>query len=57
MESVSKFSFRFQSLQVSKGIESILRMETLQETMLGKQDPTFRSKAMPNFIFLNCSYE
>ncbi|MHB8117560.1 MAG: acylphosphatase [Methanothrix sp.] len=40
VESVSEFSFRFQSLQVSKGIESILRIEKLQETMLGKQDQT-----------------
>jgi acylphosphatase len=38
VESLSKFSFRFQSLQVSKGIESILRIEKLQETMLEKQD-------------------
>ena len=38
VESLSKFSFRFQSLQVSKGIESILRIEKLQETMLDKQD-------------------
>jgi acylphosphatase len=38
VESLSKFSFRFQSLQVSKGIESILRIEKLQETMLVKQD-------------------
>jgi acylphosphatase len=38
VESLSKFSFRFQSLQVSKGIESILRIEKLQETMLSKQD-------------------
>jgi acylphosphatase len=38
VESLSRFSFRFQSLQVSKGIESILRIEKLQETMLEKQD-------------------
>jgi acylphosphatase len=38
VESLSKFSFRFQSLQVSKGIESILRIEKLQETLLEKQD-------------------
>jgi acylphosphatase len=38
VESLSEFSFRFQSLQVSKGIESILRIEKLQETMLEKQD-------------------
>ncbi len=38
VESLSKFAFRFQSLQVSKGIESIMRIEKLQETMLEKQD-------------------
>ena len=38
VESLTKFAFRFQSLQVSKGIESILRIEKLQETMLNKQD-------------------
>ncbi len=29
VESLSRFSFRFQSLQVSKGVESILRIEKL----------------------------
>ncbi|MHB8117605.1 MAG: hypothetical protein ACYDHX_02595 [Methanothrix sp.] len=29
VEGLSEFSFRFQSLQVSKGIESILRIEKL----------------------------
>jgi acylphosphatase len=38
VESLAKFAFRFQSLQVSKGIESIIRIEKLQETMLEKQD-------------------
>jgi acylphosphatase len=38
VDGLSEFSFRFQSLQVSKGIESILRIEKLQETMLEKQD-------------------
>ena len=38
VESITKFSFRFSTLQINKGIESILRIEKLQENMLGKQD-------------------
>jgi acylphosphatase len=38
VESITKFSFRFSTLQINKGIESILRIEKLQETMIGKQD-------------------
>lgn len=30
VESITKFSFRFSTLQISKGIESILRIEKLQ---------------------------
>jgi acylphosphatase len=38
VESITKFSFRFSTLQINKGIESILRIEKLQETMIKKQD-------------------
>ena len=38
VESVSKFAFRFQSIQVSKGINSILKIEGVQYSMLKIQD-------------------
>ena len=38
VESLTKFAFRFSHLQIIKGVESILRIERLQETMLGKHD-------------------
>jgi acylphosphatase len=37
VESVSRFAFRFQSLQVSKGINSILKIESVQYDMLKNQ--------------------
>jgi acylphosphatase len=44
-ESLAKFSFRFQSLQVSKGIISIIKMEKMQGTMLEKQDESLKMQA------------
>jgi len=38
VESVSKFAFRFQSIQGSKGINSILKIEGVQYSMLKIQD-------------------
>ena len=38
VESVSKFAFRFQSIQVGKGINSILKIEGVQYSMLKIQD-------------------
>jgi acylphosphatase len=38
VESVSKFAFRFQSIQVGKGINSILKIESVQYNMLKNQD-------------------
>jgi acylphosphatase len=38
VESITRFAMRFQSLQLSKGIESILRIEKIQGNMLEKQD-------------------
>jgi len=38
VESVSKFAFRFQSMQVSKGVNSILKIESVQYNMLKNQD-------------------
>lgn len=38
VESISRFAFQIQSLQVGKGIESIIRIKKLQETMLEKQE-------------------
>ena len=38
VESVSMFAFRFQSIQVSKGIYSILKIEGVQYSMLKIQD-------------------
>ncbi|MCX8207194.1 MAG: acylphosphatase [Methanothrix sp.] len=38
IESLTKFAIRFQAIQLSRGVESILRIESKQDAMLEKQD-------------------
>lgn len=38
VESLTKFAIRFKAIQLSKGVESILRIESKQDRMLEKQD-------------------
>ncbi|WP_175265814.1 acylphosphatase [Methanothrix thermoacetophila] len=38
VEKLTRFAIRFQAIQLSKGVESILRIEAKQDQMLEKQD-------------------
>ncbi len=38
VESLTRFAIRFQAIQLSKGVEAILRIDTKQDLMLEKQD-------------------